>query len=217
MLFGGLSLPAILANAIALLIAITIHEFAHAWMATRLGDPTARLRGRLSLNPLVHLDALGTLMLLFAGIGWGKPVPVNPYNLRNGPKAGLALTSAAGPLSNLLLAALFSIPLRLGAIPIRGWNSSAFLPSPAYILFSIVLMNIALAIFNLIPLAPLDGFRVAVGLLPNPWAVKLARIETYGPLILLGLLLMGRVLSVNPLSALMSPFINLFLRLFLGI
>ena len=140
-----------------MLVAITIHEFAHAWAANRLGDRTATALGRLSLNPLRHLDPLGTLMLLTAGIGWGKPVPVNPYNLRNGPKAGMAVTSLAGPLSNLLLAAALSVPLRLGLAPFTIWGASALLPSLGELLLTVIIMNIGLAIFNLIPIAPLDG------------------------------------------------------------
>jgi Zn-dependent protease len=216
MLTGGLSLASLLANVIVLLIAIPVHEFAHAWAAYRLGDMTARNQGRLTLNPLAHLDPLGSLMLVVSGFGWGKPTPVNPYNLRNGPKAGMALTSIAGPISNLIMAFLFSIPFRLNLVPAAWFSSSGVLPGAADILFAIIIINISLAIFNLIPVAPLDGFAVAIGLLPRQWALVWARTQAYGPLILLGLIFLGRLLPFSPLGIIMTPFINLFLRLFLG-
>jgi Zn-dependent protease len=215
MLFGGLSVADLLSRAIGLLIAIAVHEAAHAWMANRLGDSTAKSLGRLTLNPLRHLDMLGTLMLLTAGFGWGKPVPVNPYNLRNGPKAGMAVTSFAGPLSNMFVAALVALPLRFGLVPLE-FGTSNIVPSVAGVLLSIVLLNIGLGIFNLIPIAPLDGFKVALGLLPRNLAMPLARTEAYGPLILLGLLLVGRVLPIDPLGAIMGPVFNVLLKVFLG-
>jgi len=217
-LFTGLTLADVLSRAIALLIAITFHEFAHAWLSSRLGDQTARYMGRLTLNPLAHLDPIGTLMLLVAGFGWGKPVPVNPYNLRNGPRGGMALTSLAGPLSNLLLAGVFALPLRFGLISSGMFASrSNLIPSLGLILLTIVVMNVALAIFNLIPLPPLDGFSVLQGIVPREWAVSLERIRPYGPLILLGLFMIDRVLPVDALGAVMNPFINFFLRLYLGV
>lgn len=217
MIFGGLTIAQLLSRVIALLIAISIHEFAHAWMASQLGDRTAASMGRLTLNPLRHLDLFGTLMLVTVGIGWGKPVPVNPYNLRNGPKAGMAITSAAGPISNLMLAAIFSVPLRMGWVSTSALGASAYLPSMAEVFYTIVLMNIGLAIFNLIPLPPLDGFSVALGLLPDPWATKLASVARYGPMILFGLLFAGWLLPIDPLWAIMSPFYTLFMKLFLGV
>lgn len=216
MLFRGLTFAQLLARVIALLIAITVHEFAHAWMANRLGDRTAASQGRLSLNPLRHLDPVGTLMLLVAGFGWGKPVPVNPYNLRNGPKSGMAWSSLAGPASNLIVAALISLPLRLGIVPLQGWGNSEIVPSLPEVLFTIILLNIGLAIFNLIPLPPLDGFKVALGILPTRWAIKLLPLERYGAMLLLGLFALGWVLPIDPLGAIMDPFFDLFLRLFLG-
>jgi Zn-dependent protease len=217
MLFGGWSIAQLLARALALLVAISVHEAAHAWMANRLGDSTARSLGRLSLNPLVHLDLLGTLMLLTAGFGWGKPVPVNPYNLRNGPKAGMALTSVVGPISNLLVAAVIALPLRLGTVPLQFSAGNAIIPTIADVLLAMVLLNIGLAIFNLLPVAPLDGFKVALGLLPLSLAVPLSRTEQFGPLILLGLLLSGRFLPIDPLGFIIGPVFGAFLQLFLGV
>ena len=134
---------------LALVVSLSIHEFAHAWSAYELGDATARDQGRLTLNPVAHLDPLGALMILFMaisgwGIGWGKPVPVNPRNLRIGPRLGMGLTSAAGPFSNLVLAALAAIPLRL------GWE----MPLQVSTFFIVlVIVNVSLALFNLISYA----------------------------------------------------------------
>ena len=137
---------------IFILLAVTIHEFAHAWMAERLGDPTARLSGRLTLNPLVHLDVLGTLTLIFFGFGWGKPVPIDPYNLRS-PKRDQALISLAGPVSNLLLTLVLALINRI-------------YPLPTLILYPLAIVNLSLGLFNLLPLHPLDGSKVLIGLLP---------------------------------------------------
>jgi Zn-dependent protease len=215
MLFSGLSFADLISRIIALLIAITVHEAAHAWSAFRLGDPTAKNMGRLTLNPLRHLDPLGSLMLLVAGVGWGKPVPVNPWNFRTSPKAGMAITSFAGPLSNLVVAALVSLLIRFGNLPL-SLRGSALLPGLGDILFSIILLNIGLAIFNLIPIAPLDGFSVALGLLPRRWALQYARLEQYGPIILVGLFAAGWILPIDPLGMLMRPVFSFFLKLFLG-
>jgi Zn-dependent protease len=213
MLFNNLSLPILLANAVALLVAITVHEFAHALVASRLGDPTAERLGRLSLNPLRHLDPIGTLMLLVAGFGWGKPVPVNPYYLRTGPKTGMALTSVAGPISNLITAFLFALPLRFDLVTRMG-SPNGVSPSLFQILASIILLNIGLALFNLIPLPPLDGFSVALGLLPREIAAALAQIQPYGPFILLLLILAGRWLPFDPIGLVLGPAVNAILRLY---
>src|SRR3989344_6794656 len=145
---------------LGLILAIPIHEFAHALVANRLGDPPPRLQGRLTLNPLALLDPVGTLMLLLVKIGWGKPVQFDPYNLAN-PKRDTAIISFAGPLSNLLLASLLAIVLRFVTNPF----------SPAYSLANIIppfiFLNVVLAIFNLVPIHPLDGGKILVGLLPR--------------------------------------------------
>ncbi len=159
-------------SAVALLTAITIHEFAHAWTADRLGDPNPRLDGRLTLNPLAHLDLVGTLLLLVARFGWGKPVRFDPYNLKN-PRRDAALISLAGATANLLLAGLCAILLRF--IPIL------FI---AGLLQSIIVMNVSLAIFNLIPIHPLDGFKVVEGLLPENAARQWKQLESLGYIML---------------------------------
>lgn len=188
----GLPLSVLLSNVIILLIAFPVHEFAHAWSANELGDDTPRLNGRLTLNPLAHLDVVGSLMLLLAGFGWAKPVPINPYALTRRTPAGVMLVSAAGPFSNLILAILASIPLRLGALP----------PMLSGFLEYFILINLVLLFFNLIPLFPLDGEKVLAYLLPPPAQQAMAQIRPYGPMILIGLIVIGRVGGVNILSTL---------------
>ena len=213
MLFG--SVAQLLALAVAFLIAIDVHEFSHAWMANELGDSTARYQGRLTLNPLAHLDPLGTIMIFVAGFGWGKPVPVNPYALRNGPRAGMAMTSFAGPLANLITAVVFAVPIRLGLVRFAPW-APGILPGLDNLISIIVYLNIALAVFNLIPIAPLDGFAVAVGLLPYQWAYTLKQWEQYGPAVLLLLLMLGRWSHLDILGWIMRPFIEVLLWLIVG-
>jgi len=179
----GYSIKRAIALAIVLLVAFSVHEFSHAWVAYMLGDPTAKNQGRLTLDPRKHLDVLGTVMVLFAGFGWAKPVPVNPYNLKNGPKAGMAMVAAAGPFSNLILAILASIPIRLGVV--ESVYSSSFFPNPQELFLYFVYLNIILVFFNLLPIAPLDGFKVLGGLLPYPTSQKFLGTETFGPLILM--------------------------------
>lgn len=197
---------------LALVVAITFHEFSHALSATRLGDYTAQRLGRLSLNPLAHLDPLGTVMILFAGFGWGKPVPVNPAYLRTGGRAGMAMVSLAGPLSNIIMAFLVAIPIRLGMLDSFTVGFSLFRGQPddltGYIVGSIVFWNLLLAAFNLIPLAPLDGFKVALGILPRDLARGFARLEPYGPVILLLLIMLDFLTDVSIISMIVSPILE---------
>lgn len=179
----------------ALLIAITVHEFAHAWTADRLGDPTPGLDGRISLNPLRHLDPIGTLMLLFFRFGWGKPVVFDPYNLRH-PRRDAALISLAGPAVNLILATALSFVLRFSP-------SSLF----SVFLYSCILININLAIFNLLPVPPLDGSKILYGILPRDWANEYNDfMGRYGTLLLIFLIIPfgGRSLAIS----LIMPVIN---------
>ncbi|HEY0635991.1 MAG TPA: site-2 protease family protein [Gammaproteobacteria bacterium] len=180
--------------AIPVLFAITVHEVSHGFVASRLGDPTARMLGRLTLNPIKHVDPLGTvvlpllMMLMTRGafvFGWAKPVPVTPQNLRN-PKRDMALVAAAGPISNLLMALLWAILMRvaIASSPEPG-SGVMFL---FYMSDAGIQINIFLAVLNMIPLPPLDGGRVAVGLLPGPLSWQLSRIEPYGFFILIALL-----------------------------
>ena len=168
---------------VALIVAITIHEFAHAFAADRLGDPTPRIQGRLTLNPLSHLDPLGTLMILFVRFGWGKPVQFDPFNLEN-PKRDAAIISLAGPTSNIVLAVIMSLLLR-----IIGSTSPVVFVLLAPILQPIILLNIILAVFNLIPVHPLDGFKIVAGLLNKNQYSQWMDLSRYGIFILILLLL----------------------------
>ena len=184
----------------AVLIAITFHEYCHGRMAYRLGDPTAAEAGRLTLNPLAHLDPIGTLMLLLFRFGWAKPVPVN-FNRLNNPKRGMIYVSLAGPIANIAIAIIFAFILRLSYYLIgqitMAQNSSFFnillttLRGWLIFLQTGVIINLALAIFNLIPVPPLDGSKILLGFLPYPQAYKFAKLEAYGPIFLLILVLSG--------------------------
>ena len=165
---------------IAIILGITVHEFMHVYAAHRLGDDTARLLGRLSLNPMAHLDPFGTLLLVLAGFGYGKPVPFNESRLRSA--FGVTLVAIAGPLANLALAALCAIPLRFGAAGALGGTYES-------ILGAIVIWNCVLAIFNLVPIPPLDGANVVYGLLPPRQQYSWRTYQQYGPFLLLLILL----------------------------
>lgn len=196
------------------LLAITCHEVSHGYIAWRFGDPTARMLGRLTLNPLKHLDIIGTLMIFFIGIGWAKPVPVVFENLHN-PKRDMIWVAAAGPVTNLILATISALILR-GLVTIG--NPASFPSSAAMFLEPVVLMlafsvyiNLLLAIFNMIPVPPLDGGRVLVGLLPYRQAAAWSKIEPYGMLIIIGL-----VFFTNVFSHVISPFLHLGVNLLAG-
>jgi len=168
----------------AVLVATTCHEFAHALVADRLGDPTPRSLGRLSLNPLVHLDLFGTLFFVLFGFGWARPVPVNPRNFQN-PRQGMLQVALAGPLANVTVAFLVGAVLKTGGQP-GGVLFGEFLTL-------VVWINIILAVFNLIPVPPLDGSRIVESLLPDPQAAAYARLQPYGMILLLLLLYTGIV------------------------
>jgi Zn-dependent protease len=201
---------------ITLVIAFTFHEFSHAWVANAFGDPTPRMNGRLTLNPIAHLDILGTLLLITAGFGWAKPVPVNPYELNRRSPAALMWVSLAGPFSNLILAILGAIPLRMGWVQYT-YASGGFLPSLGEFFVEFIVINLTLMLFNLIPIAPLDGEKVLEYFLPARWADKLAVIQPYGPFILLAVAFVGPMLGVNILSAILTPPMNAMLGLLLGV
>jgi len=186
-------------------ISLSVHEAAHAWMADRLGDPTARLSKRLTLNPLAHVDPLGTLMLFIFGFGWGKPVPFDPYNLRN-PRRDAGLISLSGPVANLILAAILSIFIRLPLI------ANYYLPTP--LLIPIIILNIRWAIFNLLPFHPLDGGKVLVGFLPQEQALKVEEILEVYQLIFLVLIIFP-IFGQSLIGLVVEPISNLILKILL--
>lgn len=205
----------LISRILTLIIALTVHEFSHAFTADRLGDNTPRVNGRLTLNPLKHLDVLGSLMLIVAGFGWAKPVPVNTYALRRRSPSALMWVSLAGPASNLLLALAAGLILRLRLVPWQA--SSGFFPSAAEFLFTFLAINLILMLFNLIPLSPLDGEKILEFLLPRTIAVKYARIQPYGPIILMVLLFALPLVGVDIISWIMTPALTWLQKMILGV
>ncbi len=195
----------------AILVAITVHEYAHAYAALKMGDPTAKMAGRLTLNPIKHIDILGLIVLLLARIGWAKPVPVNPFYFKN-PQRDEALVSLAGPASNLALAIPVGLLLRV---------LFQFLPGAPGIVVSffylIFLYNIVLFAFNLIPIPPLDGSKILFSLLPRSYRINLYQLDYYGPYILFGLILFDRITGANLFWSGIQAVINLFSSLIIGI
>ena len=192
------------------MFALSFHEFAHAWMASRCGDNTAARMGRLTLNPMAHLDVMGSLMILFVGFGWAKPVPVDSSNLRD-PRKDMMKVAAAGPLSNLLLAMLAGMAWRL----LGGINFLLDTNFPVLI-FYFTQINIALAVFNLIPVSPLDGSQIFSGYLMKTNPELALKIQSYGPQVLFGLILFGYVTGFSIIWLVMKPFVNFFMLLFIG-
>ncbi|OQX87051.1 hypothetical protein B6D60_04840 [candidate division KSB1 bacterium 4484_87] len=198
-----------------ILLALTVHEFSHGYVAYRLGDPTAKLAGRLTLNPLVHLDLLGTAMLFIVHIGWAKPVPVNPMMLRN-PKRDLLWVSLAGPASNLALALVFGIGCRiLGVTSLRALQPG-ILGLVQFMFAFGMMINIVLAFFNLLPIPPLDGSKILLGLTPARYEHAMQPYLQFGPVILIALIAFGYVSHVSILWTILNPFVKLFSYLFAG-
>ncbi len=185
-------------RALVMIVSLTLHEYAHAWSADRLGDPTPRLQGRLSFNPMRHLDPIGTLAMLLFHFGWGKPVQIDPYNLKN-PVKDTAMIALAGPVVNVVLACVCAVLLQLFALP--GWL--------AFILSFMVLINIVFAVFNLVPIAPLDGSKILPAILPHSQALAYEQfMHRYGFMVLIAMLLpWGN--GVSPISTLITPIIQL--------
>jgi Zn-dependent protease len=212
----------LIARAIVLVIAFTIHEFAHAWTADRFGDETPRYNGRLTLNPISHLDPMGSLMLLVAGFGWAKPVPVNPYALGRRSPSAYMWVSLAGPLSNFLMAILAAIPFRAGLVSVSQaqydvyFRANQILPSVPQIMWEFIAINLLLMLFNLIPLAPLDGEKIASYFFPPSWSRVLDSIRPYGPMILIGVIFVGPMLNLNILGTIIGTPLRTLMSLLLG-
>jgi len=218
----GLNPATLISRIIVLLTAFSVHEFAHAWTANYFGDNTPRINGRLTLNPLAHLDPMGSLMLVVAGFGWAKPVPVNPYTLRQRAPSAMMWVALAGPLSNLLMAIIASLPFQLNLITIEqlyaalSIQGSSILPTPASFLWDFITINLVLMLFNLIPLPPLDGDKILDYFLPDSWRDSMARIRPYGPMVLIALFLIGPYLGIDIIGFIIGPplrfFVNLLIR-----
>ena len=194
-----------------LIFSLCFHEFSHGYIAYKLGDHTAARNGRLTLNPLAHLDPIGLLMILFVGFGWAKPVPVNPVNFSN-PRVDMMKVAFAGPASNLLLA--FT-----GGLMMRLVNIVGLLQSEMFIqtLYFFIFINISLAVFNMIPVAPLDGSQIFGNMISKTNPELAWKLQMYGPKILMGIILIGMVTPFSVLGFLMMPFVKMFMYLFTGI
>ncbi|MDA8334852.1 MAG: site-2 protease family protein [Peptococcaceae bacterium] len=204
MLFNFPSLTDILYSLPGILLALSFHELAHGLVADMLGDPTARRAGRLTMNPVAHIDIIGFLALLLAGFGWAKPVPVNPFLLKGNRRVGIIAVSAAGPLANLVLAIAGAIVY--GAVAATGLGG----PIIARMVYELIWFNVILAVFNLIPIPPLDGSQILGALLPGSqeWLVKL---QPYGVVILIVLLFTGVFSSIigPPISLITRGLVNI--------
>lgn len=203
---------------LTIIFALSAHEFSHALSAYWLGDNTAKNDGRLTLNPKVHIDPVGGLMLLIVGFGWARPTPINPFYFSGNPKTGTALVSLAGPISNVLLATIAALPFRLGivntvTVGFQQFNGNNLFD---YTISSLIFWNLLIAAFNLLPIAPLDGFKIAVGLLPRKIAYDLAKLERHGPVILLLLIASSWFFGFSIIGIVIKPLINVLSLLVLG-
>jgi len=225
----------LIGRVIGLVIGFTLHEWAHAWTAYRLGDNTAYYQGRLTLSPRVHIEPMGIILALIAGFGWARPVPVNPRAFYPNEKRGLVIVSLAGPLMNLFVALAVGVLIRLltvgglfegqprilvssGELIQKGIGTAGALTFVYNVLGTVVLFNLVLCLFNLIPLAPLDGYKIATGTLPQQQADALIRYERETTLALMLLILLGAMSSgrFNPLWAILGPPLRFLYELFAG-
>lgn len=208
----GLTPDNLLGRLIVILLGIPIHEWAHGWVAHLLGDETPELQGRLTLNPLTHLDPIGTIMILFTGFGWGRAARVNPYRMSRvkNPRVGMALSALAGPLSNIIQAMLFTIPIRLGVLSLLPASQADRL---AQVLIAVIGVNIGLAAFNLLPIPPLDGSKILAGVAPPPIADVIESLEPYASYIFIFVLFILPRMGINIVSAMVNPLQEFFVRM----
>ena len=199
-----------------ILFALTVHEYAHGMVAYRLGDPTAKHAGRLTLNPLSHLDPVGTIMLFLVGLGWAKPVPVDPRYFAN-PKRDMLWVALAGPAANMALALLSGLIIRFVTSDPSAYLSGALGPILISMMVRSLQINLMLAVFNLLPVPPLDGSKIMYSLLPPQYAHWNYNLERYGPMVLLGLVMMGMFTGFSILWLFIGPFVRFFAFLFAGI
>lgn len=204
-----MNFTSILLSAPAILFGLTIHEYAHGLVALKLGDPTAKYAGRLTLNPLSHLDPIGTICLFLFRFGWAKPVPINPIYFKD-PKRDILLSSLAGPGANFLVAIGFGLILRL------LYATSITNDFILIILRMFVFFNLILAVFNLIPIPPLDGSKILYYLLPQSMAQSYAQIERYGMFILMGIIILGSITNVSIFGSFLFPIVRFFSNIIVG-
>jgi Zn-dependent protease len=208
---GSIDVAELLLRLPVVLLALTVHEFCHAYFALRMGDPTAYQLGRCTLNPMKHLDPLGFICILFAPIGWARPVPINPFNFPN-RRQGILVATAAGPISNLVQAVFFALMLRLMQM---AWSSTPSVYGPQVLMFvslmrqmflMAVMINVGLAVFNCLPLYPLDGFHISMQLMRPASQQRFIETARFGPYALLGLILLGNMYpEYDILSRLVRP------------
>jgi Zn-dependent protease len=206
-MFGlsDLSLGELIGRFLVVILSIPIHEFAHCWMAYLLGDTTAERQGRLTLNIFAHLDPVGTLMILLTGYGWGRAAPVNPYQMNkiNNPRAGMAISALAGPLSNILQALILALPLRLGLLNLLPTQQGIRLWE---ILSIMIWVNLGLAIFNMLPIPPLDGSHVLAGVAPPRLAEFIESLTPIAPYLLMFVVfILPQVLGFNVIGRMVAP------------
>jgi Zn-dependent protease len=214
MLFFGFDIPVIISFVITAIFAFAYHELAHAIVADRLGDPTPRSYGRMSLNPFVHLDLFGTIMLLLVGFGWAS-TPVSPDRLRGNPRTSMAIVAVAGPAANLLMALVLALPVFLGLV--SPTPNGEIMPSLFGFLFIGIQINLLLMVFNLMPIPPLDGFTILLGLLPAELAYQLLPLRQYGTMILIVVIFLLPRIGFDVFGLVLNPVMNRLVPILLGL
>ena len=213
--FGnGIDIPTVIAFVITAILAFAYHEFAHAIVADRLGDPTPRSLGRISLNPIVHLDLFGIIMLMLVGFGWAS-TPVNPNNLRGNPRTSMAIVAVAGPAANLIMATLYALPIRIGAV--TPAPPGEVFPSLFQFLVVGIQINLLLLAFNLLPIPPLDGFTILLGLLPADLAYQLEPLRRYGTMILLVAIVLLPLAGFSIFGIIINPVMGFLFPILTGL